>query len=146
MRVFKLFFITVRNNLPVLAIYLVAFLAISVVQTNSLSSGESDMFQATSLNVGIIDKDRSDASRALTDFLSGRHNVRDVADDPEKNYDDLFYRYEDYILTIPEGFEEELAKQAGKAILGGQALPSSSASIFINTQIDEYLGDRKSVV
>lgn len=140
MRVFKLFFITVRNNLPVLAIYLVAFLAISVVQTNSLSSGESDMFQATSLNVGIIDKDRSDASRALTDFLSGRHNVRDVADDPEKNYDDLFYRYEDYILTIPEGFEEELAKQAGKAILGGQALPSSSASIFINTQIDEYLG------
>lgn len=123
----------------VLSIYVVAFLVISVYLTASLRSSEEDMFRSTALNVGVIDQDRSDASRALTGFLAARHKVIPMEADPEKNNDDLFYRYADYILTIPEGFEEKLAAAGGDRLLYGQALPSSSASVFLDSQIDEYL-------
>ena len=144
MSVFRLFFRTVRNNLPVLSIYLIAFLALSVLQSGSLRTSETQRFETSSLNVGIIDKDDSAASRALTKYLSSRHHAEMMKEDKVKNYDDLFYRYVDYILTIPDGFEEKFtaaASDGGDAsgLLSARSLPSSSNAVFLDSQIDEFM-------
>ena len=140
MQVFSYFLKTVRNHLPVLSIYAVAFLAISIYLTSTLKSGEETMFQAASLTIGVKDEDDSEASLALVKFLEQRHHVTPVSADPEKNYDDLFYRYVDYILTIPKGFEAQLMSSPGSgSLLSGQALPSSSGAVFVDSQISEFL-------
>lgn len=140
MQIFSLFFKTVRNHLPVLAIYTIAFLAISVLMTSSMKTDEESRFQAEKLNISVADEDHSAASEALTEYLSRRHHVTETTADSEQNYDDLFYRYVDYILTIPAGFQTTLVSgTASGSLVTGQALPSSAGAVFVDSQISGFI-------
>ena len=111
MQVFNAFFKIARKRIPSICLYFIIFAIICLLMTFNADKNFTSNFQSSSLNVCVIDHDNSNASAALTDYLGSIHHLVSLPDDPETLQDNLYYRYVDYILTIPAGFETALTAE-----------------------------------
>lgn len=139
MQVFNAFIKIARKRLGTIITYFSIFAVLCFIMTSQRDTQFDSNFQSTSLDICIIDRDGSTASLALTDYLSSIHNRIDLPDDEEVLQDNLYYRYVDYILTIPEGFEEKLKNGTDSELLTNVKIPGSGNGAFIDQQIDSYL-------
>ena len=138
MQVFKAFFKITKLQFSSMLIYFGVFLILALLLSSSGSSAVDSSFKQDSLDIAVIDRDHSDASTALTNYLDGIHNLVPLEDDEETITDELYYRTVYYVLYIPEGYEESL--QAGKTddILFNRQIPNSYQGTYIDNQINEY--------
>lgn len=139
MQVFNAFIKIARKRLGTIITYFAIFAVLCLIMTSQRDAQMNSNFQSTSLDICIIDRDGSTASTALTDYLSSIHNRIELPDDEEVLQDNLYYRYVDYILTIPEGFEKNLKNGATSKLLTNVKIPGSGNGAFIDQQIDSYL-------
>ncbi|MGN0352086.1 MAG: ABC transporter permease [Roseburia sp.] len=139
MQVFNAFIKIARKRLGTIITYFSVFAVLCFIMTSQRDTQFNSNFQSTSLDICIIDRDGSTASVALTDYLSSIHNRIDLPDDEEVLQDNLYYRYVDYILTIPEGFEKKLKNGTDSELLTNVKIPGSGNGAFIDQQIDSYL-------
>lgn len=139
MQVFNAFFKIARKRIPTICLYFIIFAIICLLMTFNSDKNFTSNFQSSSLNVCVIDHDNSNASAALTDYLGSIHHLVSLPDDPETLQDNLYYRYVDYILTIPAGFETALTAEKTDGILTNVKIPDSANGHFIDQQITSYL-------
>lgn len=139
MQVFKAFLKSARKYLPINLMYFVIFCTIAVAATNFNTNKEHASFRTAALDIGIIDKDGSDASGALCEYLESMHTLTPLAQEKEVLLDKLFYRTLDYVLILPEGFEEDLFAGEKKNLYETVQIPGVYSSAFIDEQIDSYL-------
>lgn len=139
MQVFKAFYKITLKNLPAAIIYFIIFFVI-ILAFGATSQKEIDSkFQAKELDICIIDEDQSTASRLLSDHLGSMHNLIELENDRELLCDYLYYRFVNYILFIPEGFEENLISGHADGLLTNMKVPGSTNGQFVDNQIDAYL-------
>ena len=70
-------------------------------------------------------------SHALSDYLSSMHNPVTLKDtDTMTLQDALYYQNVDYILTIPEGFEEQLTDSDARDFLPVSMRKDNSMAIL----------------
>ena len=67
------------------------------------------------------------------------HTLTPLAQEKEVLLDKLFYRTLDYVLILPEGFEEDLFAGEKKNLYETVQIPGVYSSAFIDEQIDSYL-------
>ena len=79
-------------------IYFGVFLILALLLSSSGSSAVDSSFKQDSLDIAVIDRDHSDASAALTDYLDEIHNLVPLEDDEETITDELYYRTVYYVL------------------------------------------------
>ena len=139
MQVFKAFLKSARKYLPINLMYFVIFCTIAVAATNFNTNKEHASFRTAALDIGIIDKDGSDASGALCEYLESMHTLTPLAQEKEVLLDKLFYRTLDYVLILPEGFEEDLFAGEKKNLYETVQIPGVYSSAFIDEQIYSYL-------
>lgn len=121
-------------------IYFTVYLAVMVIMSASSKENSLSSFQSSSLDICIIDHDESRASAALTDYLSSRHNrVTLRRTDKEYLQDCLFYEKINYVLTIPDGFEEKLLSGKTQHLTESAKQKDSAKGYFADQQIDQYL-------
>lgn len=138
MPIFKCFFKVVIKNKTSLLVNIGVFAALMIIFTAMGGSEFTVDYSQTAVDIAVIDRDGSKLSAALTGYLDKLHNLKDIADDTEKLQDALFYRDVEYILTIPNGFEEAFLT-GGDAELTNVKLPGSASGIYLDNQIDRYL-------
>ncbi|MFZ5975798.1 MAG: ABC transporter permease [Bacillota bacterium] len=139
MQVFKVFFKVIKKNLPLLSIYMVIFIAISVFMTTSGTNPAATDFTETKSRIAVINHDRdSELVQGLTAFLAQRSEIVQVKDEPEALQDALFFRKAEYILEIPAGFTDAIMS-GGKTVLEKTAVPGSTAAMYTDLLIDNYL-------
>ena len=97
-------------------------------------------FQSKALTVYIMDEDCSAASTAVSRYLSTLHNIADLPAEKEALCDQLYYRTLDYVLVIPEGFEEKLAALEKENLFQTTKIPGSPRGYFVDQQISQYTG------
>jgi len=91
----------------IFVLYYIIFTVIVIAMSKIGASDHETSFTATKADIYIIDEDDSTASHALSDYLSSMHNPVTLKDtDTMTLQDALYYQKVDYILTIPEGFED----------------------------------------
>lgn len=139
MQVFKAFFKTAQKNLTVVTIYFFVFVVLAVIMTFSATDTSTSNFKTVALDVSIIDEDHSDASNALTDYLDSIHNLLPLKNEKEVLLDNLFYENTDYILILPEGFEENLLAGKTENLFQTVQIPGVYNSAFVDEQISSYL-------
>lgn len=134
--------ITARH--PVyLAVYVVAlsmmslFVGLASVRTGSSAdaAGEAGAHRVLEDPVAVIDRDGSEASRALTAYLAGSYELTDIADEPFALQDALARGEAACILIIPEGYGERLI-QAARA---GAELPELGSASGYSPQAGPLL-------
>lgn len=140
MKVFKVYFKIIKKNLLMLSIYIVVFLSFAVLISSINFSSQTNTFSETKSRVMIINRDGSSVmAQGLIDYLSGKSEMVEPAEDEEAMQDALFYEDAVYILTIPEGFSADFVSGAHTLTLTKLTAANSAAGIQLDMLVEKYL-------
>jgi len=140
MQVFKLCMNIIRKNLPIMLIYVVIFLFVSLIISSSATDDTQQKeasFTPQKINIAFISEENSiliDGFRAELEKIA---NFIPVDDERQALQDALFFRSVSYILRVPAGFTEKFMR--GENIqLEKTIVPDSTSNIYIDLCIDKY--------
>ena len=139
MQVFQTFFKIASKRIGAISTYFIIYIFVNFALSFSTADTAETQFQTSSLTISILDEDSSAASRALTAFLSSLHKTDASETDTEALADRLYYRTLDYVLIIPDGFEEKLLSGDTEALLSDVKIPGSTNGSFVDQQITQYI-------
>lgn len=118
--------------------YVGIFVAITFMTNQANSSTPQNTFEASKCRVMLIDKDQSDLSKELVNYIESNTTPVEIKQDENSLRDALFFRDADFIGTIPEGFEEDFL--AGKEPqLTVMQIPGSMGSTMVENMFNSYL-------
>lgn len=143
MPVYKTFFKIAYRSIPSILIYFVLFAALSFMISSSGEQTLNNAFQTESLDITIIDRDHTEASAALSDYLDYYHNLIPLADEDETLQDNLYYNTISYILIIPNGYEAMLKEENFNHLTEHVTIPNTANGVFINNQLLNYFSTLK---
>lgn len=139
MQVFKTFFKIAKKHVTSCLIYIVVFVGLLLMISNT-SSDENSNFKEAAFDISIIDEDNSATSRALTEYLTSTHTLVTLpSTDRETLQDSLYYAKIDFVLRIPSGFEKKLEQGITKEIVKASKRQYSSNGYFLEQQVQQYL-------
>ena len=138
MQVFKVYFKIIKANMGQMIIYLIVFLAISVLYSTFATTNNEESFSQTKTNVAFINLDENTALlTGFKEYLSKNVNFIDVENNEEKLQDALFFRDVEYIVTIPKDFTSNFLQ--GKPVeLQKTIVPSSTTRMYVDMAINKY--------
>ena len=140
MQVCKAFARVAKKNLPNTFIYFIVFVVLLIAMSANASSTSGKQFQVSAVNLCIFDNDNSEASQALTAYLSSLHHIVSLPSaDRDTLQDNMYYYQIDYVLTIPAGFEEKITAQTTRGLLKTSKRKDSCSGYFVDQQIDNYV-------
>lgn len=139
MQVFQTFFKIAKKHITGMTVYFAIYLFIAVALSFSAKSSMAANFQSKALSVIIQDEDHSAASEALCDYLGSLHQVSTEQMSDEQLADRLYYRTLNYVLRIPDGFEESLLAGNSSQLISDIKIPGSTTGFFVDQQIRQYL-------
>lgn len=108
MIVFKTFFKLLAKNKSSILINLVIFLVICSIAVSNGSPEDQINFKEISLKLAVIDRDQSELSKELKNYLGELHTLIEIEDSIESFQDELYYNNVYEIIIIPEGFQTKI--------------------------------------
>ena len=140
MQVYKTFFKIAKKYLTSCLIYAFVFIAIMIAMSRIGSESVNDRFKADKVSFAVIDNDNTAASQALFDYLKDKHTLVELKDySNEKLQDYMYYEKIQYLLIIPQGYEEKLINNDTKDLLSHSMRTDSAKGYFFNQDVDAYL-------
>ncbi len=139
MQVFKTFLKIALRNIASGIVYLVIFVSISLMITNTSKSKDPDSFSKQKVKISVIDRDDSDLSHALYDYLDSSQKIVDIGNDEETWRDYLFYHNIEYLLIIDKGFEDKMASSDYENVITSYKNPDSNSSYIVASQTEAYI-------
>ena len=138
MQVFKSFFKIAKKRLPSLSMYFCIYMFIILMFSFTSDKSIESSFQAAALRISVQDSDQSKASEALIEYLATMHAIDTTVQTRTELANLLYYRYMDYVLIIPEGFEEKLLANETKELFTNLVIPGSNTGTFVSEQINQF--------
>ena len=142
MQVFKTYFKLLNYYKGVVALYLVIFLLVSIVVANNRSGGSAnEQFSSDQLKLAVVVRDGKTFRTALEQYFQNQHQFLEVEDDEEAILNELYWRMIDYVLVIPEGYEEKLiAGEEKNTELQCMKVPGRYENSYFETELKQYTG------
>ncbi len=138
MPVFKLSMKIIRKNLPIMLIYIIIFLAISMLFATQSTDQQHTSYSNTKINMAFISEDDSLLIEGFKEKLSEYANFVHVEDEKDKLQDALFFRSIEYILRVPKGFTENFMEGDASMQLVKTIVPASISSAYIDITVNKY--------
>ena len=133
MTVFKSFFAVSKKYIGTLIMYTCIFLGISISIAKLNNQNNIETFKSTQLNVAYFNHSDSVLAKKLIEYLSDNHKLMDDYDEDIDCFrDEIYNRNIDYVLIIPEKFEETHEVEAYK-------LPGSVTAQFMDLSINSFI-------
>lgn len=145
MPVFNLYMKIIRSKIGLICLYTVLFLFFAFFMAANSEKNNSNNFIQTKVSVAVADQDDSTLSNDLINHLSLQHNVHAISNDRESMQNSLYYTDSEYVLMIPQGFQESyLGNIASPLSLENVKAPKSPEGFLVDTQLEEYLSNVRS--
>ena len=143
MQVFKVYFKIIKANMGQMSIYLIVFLAISVLYSTMATTKVEQSFSQTKTNVAFINLDENTALlTGFKEYLSKSANFIDIENNEDKLQDALFFRDVEYIVTVPVNFTKNFLQ--GKPVeLQKTVVPNSTTRMYVDMSINKYFNMAK---
>jgi len=135
MIVFKLYLKILKRNIITIFVYLGIFIFIMSILINSVQPNELT-FKNYETKVAFIDKDQTEFTEALKEYLDEYAKFVDVKED--KLDEAFFHREISFIIEIPEGFTEAFLEGKNET-LKYRSSPDSPSAYLLQNQINKYL-------
>lgn len=138
MKVFKTYFKIIKKQLGQLSIYVVIFMALAVVFTNTGPTTNLTDFTQSKTRVAFINEDENSILvEGFKEYL-GKHSIYvELENNTDKLQDALFFRDVEYIAKIPKGFTKDILagknSQIEKTVVSG-----STSSIYTDMLVNKY--------
>ncbi|MGN0155322.1 MAG: ABC transporter permease [Lachnospiraceae bacterium] len=147
MQVFKLYFKLLKSYKGVVILYFVIFLAVALVMTKNLASEGEVAMDEMKLDIMIVDEDKKTFGKALEEYFGRQHNLVNMEYDKEKITDALYWRKLDYVLVIPEGFEESILSDEIKDMeLQNMKVPGYYDAVYFESELSMYTAKLKGLL
>ena len=138
MPVFKVCLKIFKKNIPVISIYFIIFMVISIFMTIMMGPAQSGEFGRTKIDIAFFAGEETPLVTGLREALAAQVNFIPLEDDTEKLQEALFYRKVHYILRVPDGFTASYLR-GERALLQRTSVPDAASAIYIDLRIDRYL-------
>lgn len=146
MQTFKLICKLMKNHKGPLLIIFSVFMAISILMTTMNSSEKGDEFKATRLNIGIVDQGNGKIAKFIKDYFNDEHDLKDFSYDEKEIVNELYWKYIDYVLVIPEGADEKLLADEKNLELKCMKVPGHSVNGLFETEVEMSLSKLKALM
>ncbi|MDD6327256.1 MAG: ABC transporter permease [Lachnospiraceae bacterium] len=130
MQVYNTLMKIVKKQLGSCAIFFGIFIFLLTMFSNT-GGEQRHEYESYSCMLAIIDKDHSDASKRLSDFLAKTNTLVDIEDDEAQIQTQLYYEKVDYVLYIENGY-------ATTGELKNIKRPGSNTGSYMDDQIKAY--------
>lgn len=134
----KTFFKIVKSLALTLGIYLGIFIGITAININMNSDEDENGYTNTKVNVAIIDHDQSALSKGLSQFLGDNAEVKKIIQTETGMEDALFQRVAEYIIIIPENYQQDLLNNKDTT-LTSKEVPGAYSAVFAKNLVSQYL-------
>jgi hypothetical protein len=139
MTVFKGFLLLLKREAKSVSLYLVIFIAMAVMTQLSMGDNQpTSTFKSMSTRIAIEDKDQSDLSKSLVNYLEKTQSVkRDLnISTPDMIQENLYYSNVYSVIKIPKGFEKDyFDKQTPLTLINKPGFDST----YVTSQVDQFL-------
>ena len=139
MTVFKGFLLLLKREAKSVSLYLVIFIAMAVMTQLSMGDNQpTSTFKSMSTRIAIEDKDQSDLSKSLVNYLEKTQSVkRDLnISTPDMIQENLYYSNVYSVIKIPKGFEKDyFDKQTPLTLINKPGFDST----YVTDQVDQFL-------
>lgn len=138
MTVFNCYMKIAKKNIGMIIMYFVIFIGISIAMLQVNKRDESNsVFNEYKLAVGLVDRDGSEVSKGVADYLSKLHNVELMNDNMSEIQESMYYFEKDIIVQIPEGFGDGFISKDVEIDITQQ--PGTYNYMYIESQINDFL-------
>lgn len=139
MQVFKTFFKILNKNKTTMIVYMVIYLALTLMLTFNRQTNDTSDFSKISLEIGVENRDEGVLGEVLVSYLERDNEMKGIPEDKEELLDAMYYREVQYVLVIPEDFTEKFVAGEREEALEGTAVPGNNTSYLAEMEIDEFL-------
>lgn len=139
MRIFKLCGKVMWATRLTILIYIVIFMALSVIMSFTASKEPSyQTYSTEKTEVAFIAEESTPLTEGLRTALSANANFVDVKDTPASLADALYYREVSYIIRVPAGFTDAFLKGENPRI-SCTSVPGSASGAYIGEKLRLWL-------
>lgn len=138
MKVFKASLLILKRRAAQVALYFVIFTAMFIVIASFSSEQVQTDFSAVRPNFTVVNRDQeTPLTDGLLEFLRERGTEKAFPDEKKTLQDAVFYQATNYILIIPEGFDE--AAWSGSPMSMETVSPAGTGkSYYLDSLINQY--------
>jgi ABC-2 type transport system permease protein len=141
MQVFKAYVKIIRKNAGQLILYVGIVLVLAIMMNQFNAQKPQTGFADTKIQLAFFNED-SQAGTGIADglkeYLQKYANFVEVANDPDKIRDALFFGEISYAIRIPAGFADSFAS-GGEPLIEQQSAPDSTTAAYMDMLINKYL-------
>lgn len=143
MQVFKLFYKVLKSYKGVILVYAAVSFAVALMMTGPNSGGGAkkdadEIVKETPVNIAIIDRDNKNLGEVVKEFVKKKNNLVDIEENDEAIAYELYWRAVDYVLIIPEGFEDKLLAGENPSF-EGMSTPGTYKSAYFTNELTMYI-------
>ena len=140
MQVFKVFVRLLKHYKGLILLYTGIFLVVALVmsQNNGADEEPSEGFETVGANIVLIDQEKKTLGKAITSYFGKENTFTDMEYDKQAIQNELYWRAVDYVLVIPEGFEEGLC-QGKEMELQCMKVPGYRLAEYIESEVNLYM-------
>jgi len=137
MTVFKGYLLIIKRNLPSMLLYFSIFLVIFIGIQLAVGNKPIVSFEAERLQVGVINDDGGELADGLIEYIAQAHDIVSLENEQSEIQEQLFYRNVQYVVTIPEDFQETCLN--GNEKITTTKIPNSFYTYYAELRIDDFL-------
>lgn len=139
MPVFKVSMKIIKKNLPIMLMYIIIFVMVSMLVKNvNAGDGSASTFNDTKVPIAIIAEENTPITDGLSTALSDTATIVTLKDDQETIQDALYFRAVYMVVRVPEGFTASV--MSGNPIsLETTTIPGSIESVQVTMQINQFM-------
>ena len=136
MQVLSVFFKVLKKKFPSALAYIIVFFSIAIAMANM--GGTTERFEVTRVTLSVIDRDKTETSKAFVDYISKNNKVVSIEDDERAITDSIYNEVVSYVVVINEGYESKISSGETEGLFSNYKSPKSSKGVFIDGKIDLY--------
>lgn len=137
MPVYKLSMKIIKKNIPSMAIYIVIFLAITLLFAGQSVDQAESSFSSRKINIAFLSEEDTPLINGFKEQLLNYANIVALEDNKDALQDALFFNQVRYILRVPKGFTESFMNGEPMDLIK-TTVPASMSSAYIDVTIDQY--------
>ena len=142
MQVFNAFIKVMRSKMSSGIIYIVIFLVIAVIMTNSAQTDGTKVFEGKKIGVVVYDDDNTEESRALKAYIGKKQELKELERDADLIKDTIYMNWNSeihYIMAIKKGYAEHLRSGEYNDLFENYYMHDSYENVMMEQLLTEYL-------
>lgn len=137
MTVFNCYMKIAKKNINTIIMYFVIFITISLAMVSVYPDSGGAQFSGTKLDIGVVDRDKSEISENIIAYLSTLHDVEVMDDDIKELQERMYYYDKAVIIQIPAGFAEKYT--SGDLAIDITQQPGEYDYMYLESQINDLM-------